>query len=50
MNLPNENPVKIGVIFDQEVETGGGFQQGINSALLALKINSKIAKIFFFSY
>ena len=48
MNLPIENPVKVAVIFDQEVETGGGFQQGINSALLALKIDAKLAKIFFF--
>ena len=29
MSLINERPVNVGVIFDQEVESGGGFQQGL---------------------
>ena len=42
------NPTKIAIIFDQEVQSGGGFQQGLNASLLASKINKKIANIHFF--
>ena len=31
MNLIKEGPFNVGVIFDQEVESGGGFQQGLNT-------------------
>ena len=48
MSLINENPINIAVIFDQEVESGGGFQQGLNAATLAAKIDSKLANVFFF--
>ena len=37
MNIINERPFNLGVIFDQEVESGGGFQQGLN-AILASKL------------
>ena len=40
-----ENPINIALIFDQEVSSGGGYQQGLNAAILALKINPKLAKI-----
>ena len=48
MNLPEENPINLAIIFDQEVESGGGFQQGLNASLLASKINPKLAKVRFF--
>ncbi len=48
MSFNKEKPVNIGVIFDQEVESGGGFQQGLNAATLASKIDPKLAKIYFF--
>ena len=43
-----DSPINIALIFDQEVQSGGGYQQGLNSALLASKINPKLANIFFF--
>ena len=48
MNFINERPFNLGVIFDQEVESGGGFQQGLNAATLASKVDPKLAKIYFF--
>ena len=48
MNFPKENPINLAIIFDQEAETGGGFQQGLNASLLASKINPKLAKVQFF--
>ncbi len=48
MNLINEKPLNIAVIFDQEVESGGGFQQGLNAAILASRIDPKLANVYFF--
>ena len=48
MNFPKENPINLAIIFDQEAETRGGFQQGLNASLLASKINPKLAKVQFF--
>jgi glycosyltransferase involved in cell wall biosynthesis len=48
MNLINEKPINIAVIFDQELESGGGFQQGLNAAILASKIDPKLANVYFF--
>ena len=48
MSLIKEKPINIGVIFDQEIESGGGFQQGLNAAKVASKIDPKLAKIYFF--
>ncbi len=48
MSFIKERPVNVGVIFDQEVESGGGFQQGLNAATLASKIDPKLARIYFF--
>lgn len=42
------NPINIALIFDQEVSSGGGYQQGLNAAILASKVNPKLAKVFFF--
>ena len=43
-----DSPINIALIFDQEVLTGGGYQQGLNSALLSSRINPKLANIIFF--
>ena len=43
-----ERPINIALILDQEVSSGGGYQQGLNSALLASKIDPKLANIIFF--
>ena len=48
MSLIKEKPVNVAVIFDQEVESGGGFQQGLNAAKVASKIDPKLSKIYFF--
>ena len=40
-----DSPINLAIIFDQEVQSGGGFQQGLNAAILALKINPDLAKI-----
>ena len=48
MSFTREKPVNIGVIFDQEVESGGGFQQGLNAAFLASKIDPTLVNIHFF--
>ena len=43
-----DSPINIALIFDQEVISGGGYQQGLNSALLASRIDPKLANIIFF--
>ena len=43
-----DSPINIALIFDQEVQSGGGYQQGLNSALLASRIDPKLANIIFF--
>ena len=45
---PFYKPINIALIFDQEVSSGGGYQQGLNASLLALKVNPKLANIYFF--
>ena len=48
MNLIKERQINIGVIFDQELESGGGFQQGLNAANLVSKIDPELVKVFYF--
>ena len=43
-----EKPINIALIFDQEVSVGGGYQQGLNAALLAKKLDPKLVNISFF--
>ena len=43
-----EKPINIALIFDQEVSSGGGYQQGLNAALLAKKLDPKLVNICFF--
>jgi glycosyltransferase involved in cell wall biosynthesis len=42
-------PIKVAVIFDQEIEVGGGYQQALNAALVAKKISNNVAEVFFFT-
>lgn len=43
--------IKLGVVFDQHVGVGGGYQQAINAALLAQKLsNDSIDVVFFTTY
>ena len=46
--LITEKPTNIALIFDQEVLAGGGYQQGLNAALLAKKLDPKLVNIYFF--
>ena len=43
-----EKPLKLALIFDQESSAGGGYQQGLNAALLAKKLDPELVNIYFF--
>ena len=43
-----ENPIKIALIFDQEVESGGGFQQALNTAFLVSRIDKSLGEVCIF--
>ena len=34
--------IRIGVIFDQKISVGGGYQQALNSALMVLKLPKQL--------
>ena len=42
-------PVRLAVLFDQEIEVGGGYQQALSAALLAKKLPSRLAEPVFFT-
>jgi len=42
-------PIRLAVIFDQTINTGGGYQQALSSALLALKLPKELVEIVFFT-
>lgn len=42
-------PLKVGVIFDQQIFAGGGYQQSLNAALIAKKIPKELADVLFFT-
>jgi glycosyltransferase involved in cell wall biosynthesis len=42
-------PVRLGVVFDDEVLSGGGFQQSLNAALLARELPDGLAEVMFFT-
>lgn len=42
-------PIKLAVIFDQEIEVGGGYQQALNAALVAKRISNNVAEVFFYN-
>ena len=45
----NKKNFRLGVIFDQHVGVGGGYQQAINAALLAQKLSSDTIDVVFFT-
>jgi glycosyltransferase involved in cell wall biosynthesis len=42
-------PIRLAVIFDQLVESGGGYQQALNSALLAKSLPKELTEVLFFT-
>ena len=44
----SEKPINLALIFDQELSAGGGYQQGLNAALLAKKLDPELVNISFF--
>jgi len=42
-------PIKLCVIFDQRLHSGGGFQQSINDAINVKKLPKNLCEVFFFS-
>ena len=41
--------IRLGVVFDQEIHSGGGYQQALNAALLARELPANVAEVTFFS-
>ena len=41
--------IKIGIIFDQQINSGGGFQQSLNAAIIAKKLPADIADVNFYT-
>jgi glycosyltransferase involved in cell wall biosynthesis len=42
-------PIRLAVVFDQHIRTGGGYQQALNAALLTQKLPSDICEPIFFT-
>ena len=42
-------PIRLAVIFDQQIHAGGGHQQALNAALMTKSIAKEIAELIFFS-
>ena len=42
-------PVKLGVVFDQKIHAGGGYQQALNAALLAGQLPADVAEVVYFT-
>lgn len=42
-------PICLGVIFDQQIHAGGGYQQALNAALLSRQISDELANVVFFT-
>ena len=41
--------IRLGVIFDQQVKSGGGYQQALSSALLTQKLPKELVEVVFFT-
>ena len=41
--------IKLGIIFDQDILSGGGFQQAVNACLVASKIDKNISEIAYYT-
>lgn len=42
-------PIRLGVIFDQQVRAGGGYQQALNAALLTRELSKELVEVIFFT-
>lgn len=42
-------PIRLAVIFDQQIRTGGGYQQALNAALLTKELPKELAQVVFFT-
>lgn len=42
-------PIRLGVVFDQQILAGGGYQQALNAALLTLELPSNLAEVIYFT-
>ena len=43
-------PIRLGVIFDQQIRAGGGYQQALNAALLTRELSKELVDITFFTF
>ena len=44
-----KNKIKLAVLFDQKLKSGGGYQQAINASILISKLNLDFLEISFYS-
>jgi glycosyltransferase involved in cell wall biosynthesis len=42
-------PIRLAVIFDQQIRAGGGYQQALNAALLTREVPKELAEVIFFT-
>jgi glycosyltransferase involved in cell wall biosynthesis len=42
-------PIRLGIIFDQTIKSGGGYHQALNSALLTKKLPKELVEVVFFT-
>jgi len=40
---------KLGVIFDHKIQSGGGYQQSLNAALIAKELNNQLVEVIFYT-
>ena len=39
--------IKVGILFDQQIYAGGGFQQSLNAAIIAKKLPINLVEVIF---
>jgi glycosyltransferase involved in cell wall biosynthesis len=42
-------PLRLGVLFDQQIHAGGAYQQALNAAMVALELPPELVKVVFFT-
>lgn len=42
-------PIRLAVVFDQQIREGGGYQQALNAVLLTRELNSSLVEIIYFT-
>jgi glycosyltransferase involved in cell wall biosynthesis len=43
------NPIRVAIIFDQQIQSGGGYQQALNAALLMKEISKSLVEPIYFT-